>query len=86
MARSAPRQERGKATFYVDGKATGDTHLYRSDILHALLAETRDLFVGGPDPDHHTNRSWFDGWLDEIRIYDRVLTKHEVAALHKRGR
>lgn len=76
----------GKATFYVNGKATGDTHLYRTRLRDALAKETRDLFVGGPDPDHHDNRSWFDGWLDEIRIYDRVLTRHEVAALHEHGR
>jgi len=76
----------GKVTFYVDGKATGDTFSYHTDIRQALRLAERDLFVGGPDPDHHQNRAWFDGWMDEVRIYDRALHANEVKTLFSKGR
>ena len=77
---------RGKVVFYVDGKPTGDTHTYGTDVGEALAREARDLFVGGPDPGHHANRSWFDGWLDELRIYDRALAPAELKRLFAAGR
>lgn len=44
-----------------------------------------DLFIGGPDPGHHQNRAWFDGLIDELMIFDRVLRADEVETLSRVG-
>lgn len=39
------------------------------------------LRIGGQHPDGEMLN--FDGWIDELRLYDRALTKHEIEALSK---
>lgn len=65
-----------KAKFYLDGK-------WKSSInLHGKIAESlNDLHIGFTD-DHPTPFT-FQGKMDELRIYNRVLTAKEIADLYK---
>ena len=65
-----------KAKFYIDGKWK------RSINLHGKIAESlNDLHIGFTD-DHPTPFT-FQGKMDELRIYNRVLTAEEIANLYK---
>jgi len=53
---------------YVNGQATGDEYEWAEDghtLGDALMPVTNDLYLGRPDPQHHGNRSGFDGLMDE---------------------
>lgn len=43
-----------------------------------------DLYIGGPDPRHHPNRAFFDGWIDEVMIFNRKLSEEEIRAIYER--
>lgn len=65
---------------YINGKRVGDES-HTGDWRTALLALPNKLYIGGPDPEHNSNRAWFDGSMDELRIYARVLTEQEIRSL-----
>jgi hypothetical protein len=48
-----------------------------------LATSTRSIAIGGETGEHEGsgNPSWFNGAIDEVRIYDRALTASEVRAL-----
>ncbi len=37
-----------------------------------------DLYIGRPDPTADSNRSWFDGDMEQIMIYNRALSDAEI--------
>lgn len=37
------------------------------------------------DADEYPNNGWMNGWLDEIRIYDRILTQYDASNLYAQG-
>ncbi|MBD3649701.1 MAG: LamG domain-containing protein, partial [Alcanivorax sp.] len=57
---------------YADGKQKGAAPDESGDISQA-----EGLFIGGSTDEG----SFFDGFLDDVRIYDRVLTEPEILAL-----
>jgi hypothetical protein len=62
-----------KAT-YVDGQL---------EALHAGISiqfDLNDVAIGG-DLDKHAPAAWFDGRIDDVRIYNRALSMDELAAL-----
>ena len=58
---------------YVNGREVGT--LPRA----GFIAPGRDLVVGAYSPD--LDRARFRGWLDEVRLYRRVLSAAELAGL-----
>jgi prepilin-type N-terminal cleavage/methylation domain-containing protein len=44
-----------------------------------------NLIFGGPIPGSHSNRSWYKGSLDEVAIWDRVLSSSEIEDLYNAG-
>jgi hypothetical protein len=66
----------GKYTIYVDGQLQGrivDNHLMDGSILN--------LHIGH----HGAWNNWWDGTLDDIRIYDRALSEAEIVTLYHEG-
>jgi hypothetical protein len=73
----------GKVTFYINGNDTRDvTEDGDGDWGRAKLAVPNKCYIGRPDPEHHVNRSWFDGSMDEVMIFSRALTAKDVKELY----
>jgi len=70
----------GTGKFYVNGDRADDDSLGRNN-RDANFALLNNLFIGGPDPNHDPNRAWFNGLIDEVRIYARALTAEEIRSL-----
>ena len=70
----------GVGHFYLNGERIGDLDHY-GDVRTADFRVRNSLFIAGPDPEHHTNRAWFDGLMDELRIYNLALSDKEVGRL-----
>lgn len=72
--------------FYVDGVRSeigeADSGL---DGRNAQFDIQNDLYIGGPDPRHHRNRAFFDGWIDEVMIFNRRLAAEEIRAIYDAG-
>jgi hypothetical protein len=66
-----------RASIYVNGAPDGDNPMPSSGILADDAATLRIACRG-------TNDRWFDGVIDEVRIYRRVLSQVEIAALAKK--
>jgi len=58
---------------YIDGQKVGTKWL--TDVKWS--ADTTDLYIGSFDG----TREYMDGVIDEVRIYNRVLTKTEILQL-----
>ena len=71
----------GTTKIYVNGERTGDETTFGQDWRRANFVLPNNLYVGGPDPSHHPNRAWFDGMIDEVRVYTRTLTPEEIRKL-----
>ncbi len=52
---------------------------YRQNPLFVFTANTNDLFIGRLDASQYP--FWFNGVIDEIRIYERALCETEVKVL-----
>jgi len=64
-----------ESRIYVDGKLMGVDHRTAT-----FTANTQDLFIG-----RHENPAfpyWFNGIIDEVRIYDRALCACEISKLN----
>ncbi len=66
-----------EAHLYVDGKLVGSAE------ATSIKASTIELYIGMRPQDGGKN--YFNGIIDEVRIYDRVLTKAEVNQNMKAG-
>ncbi|MBZ0267122.1 T9SS type A sorting domain-containing protein [bacterium] len=75
-------------TVTYDWNTTGYEHaLYWNGVLmdtwatsHTLL-ETAGLTIGGT---LHSSTRWWDGWIDDLAFWNRMLTPQEIAALQTR--
>lgn len=67
----------GSTQFYLNGKLIGSKHGIGTKINNC---PTSQIVIGGwwDDPSYNGN---LNGKLDAIRLYNRVLTPHEIAAL-----
>lgn len=61
--------------FYKNGKACGDAE---ADYVGTLLSNSQDLIIG---MDAYQS-AYYKGIMDELRIYNRVLTDTEIKALY----
>ena len=70
-----------EARFYLDGKLDktvkkgGGGKLGRAD---------QPLVIGG-DPKFGGKPSWFEGMIDEVLIFSKVLTEKEIGEIHRSG-
>ncbi len=71
-------------TFYVNGKEVSHSPLF---INNTSVIDGRDLAIGvdvwyhGYAPYTDINVGWFDGMIDEVRIYNRALSEEEISSL-----
>jgi hypothetical protein len=72
----------GKTSLYVNGKLIG-TELHVGEIRLDLESLNRPLVIGGEingsNIDEPSNQ--FDGYVDDVRIYDRALSDEEIETL-----
>jgi len=68
---AATRQDGARVALYVDGQADGDGNSGTG----VVSANPNVYFCGVP------GGRYFEGLLDDVRLYDRVLSPSEVAAL-----
>jgi hypothetical protein len=61
---------------YLDGNLDG------SGDLGNVLVNTLDIFIGSAHPAHDSEHHWFNGKIDDVRIYNRALSTNEVAELY----
>jgi hypothetical protein len=74
---------------YIDsGSDTTNPRLYIDGILEGMLDERQVLnvvtdliYFGRPFAGNYTSATYFDGKLDDIRIYKRVLSEAEILSL-----
>lgn len=75
--------EKGKLKFYLDGQISAKRSYPRK--LSPVPKNDRDLVIGNATPgyiEHDSQSNAFDGLIDEVRIYNRVLSPEEVEALY----
>ena len=65
----------GTVTFYVNGNAAGTAQ------VGTLPNNTLPLFIGGPRNSPLSTPEYFSGLMDEVRIYNRILTIGEIQNL-----
>jgi hypothetical protein len=79
--------ETGKMSLYVDGKLIG-TQTHVGEIRLDPESLNRPLAIGaelnGPSPDEPTGE--FNGYIRDVRIYDRALLDEEVKTLAEEAR
>lgn len=76
------KPDRTAFAFYIDGRPTPFEGVEgAASGLGANFDVSNDLYLGGPDPQHHPNRAFFDGWLDEVMIFNRRLSADEVRGI-----
>lgn len=66
------------AKFYVDGRLK-----YTNIGAYPFHANSYDLFFGTTNPDNTKFPYWFNGVIDEIRIYRQALTANQVRKLNQ---
>lgn len=60
---------------YVDGQFRGQEHVVRAQ----FTANAQDIYIGKSE--NASNPYWFNGVIDELRIYNRPLNKNEINQL-----
>jgi hypothetical protein len=75
----------GTLTFYVDGTLSGKTQNAGSDINPWLTSMDSLAFVNSGIIDRVGADNNGDGLLDQLRVFDRVITQSEVTALYNGG-
>jgi hypothetical protein len=67
------------ARFFVNGKPANDedNNGIEEDVNFDV---PNNLYIGSPDPASHPNRTWFDGEIRNVTLYNRVLTRDEIDA------
>ena len=65
-------------TIYVDGSAVASTA--SQDALDDSILRAESLTIGSSEGTHY-----MDGWMDDVRIYDKELTSTEVSNLYNAG-
>ncbi len=77
----------GRAALYVDGELIG-TQTARGEIRLDPESLNRPLMIGAEinGPDINEFSTMFDGFVDDVRIYDRALSDEEIKALAEEAR
>jgi fructan beta-fructosidase len=72
----------GKASLYVDGKLLGDD-TQAGEMRLDPESLSRPLMIGGEliDADVNDVQNVFDGYVDDVRVYDRALSAEEIGKL-----
>jgi fructan beta-fructosidase len=72
----------GKASLYVDGKLLGDD-TQAGEMRLDPESLSRPLMIGGEliDADINDVQNVFDGYVDDVRVYDRALSAEEIGKL-----
>lgn len=70
--------EKGKTTLYIDGVKAGEQA--SSYLLSDILGSNSVFQIGKAN---WNSGEYFDGMIDEFKIYDRALTADEIANLNK---
>lgn len=66
-------------TFYVDGVATTDVNMSGAPESQSLTTNAQPLYFGNR---YTSNTQPYQGYLDEIRIYNRTLSATEITGLY----
>ena len=71
---------------YIDGQATS-TPVSFTGPIDSVVAEQLPV-IGGETADHEGigNASWFNGSIDEVRVYNKALSGDEIKRLYEMGR
>jgi len=73
----AARKANGKATFYINKEVSGNSNQSSGTPAHGS-SNTR---IG------NFSTIWtFDGYIDDVRIYDRILTQRQISKIYNGGR
>jgi hypothetical protein len=77
----------GRAALYVDGELIGTT-IGVGEIRLDPESLDRPLVIGAEinGPDINKFSTEFDGYVDDVRIYDRALAVDEIRALEEKTR
>ena len=77
------RDENGIVQLYVDGQPAGSVQAPRS--VGAITTNLRSLGrrAMGPNENPAGPSATFDGWLDEVAVFDHVLTLAEIQRLSR---
>jgi hypothetical protein len=71
------RKSSGMATFYINGSLSGTANQQSG----TPVAGIGHVSIGNGTPNQRSDVGW-DGLIDEVRIYDRVLTEEEIKCLY----
>ena len=76
--------DHGKLRLYLNGRLVGEKHMgARQNSVMTFLS------IGGPDGSRANKngyQEYFNGRIDDLRIYDRVLSIEEIESLYSSGR
>jgi hypothetical protein len=75
------RTSSGIANFYINGMLSGTANQHSG----TPVAGVGNVSIGNGTPAERIDVGW-DGLIDEVRIYDRVLTTDEITLLYNMGR
>ena len=68
------KESADEVKIYIDGQLSESTTSHTIDMC---TTNTEVIQIGG----HSGTTRWFDGRIDDVRIYDRVLTTAEISNL-----
>ena len=79
--------DHSKNTLSVDGVDDTDSLSAVPDSEPINMSFNADFHIGGKDADYYnlSSESFFDGSIDDIRVYNRKLTAPQIASLHGTG-
>jgi hypothetical protein len=69
--------EEGITTFYIDGKQSG----IPNQSVGAVKPGSQNVHIGN----NATQAATFDGYIDNVMIFNRILTPHEINRLYNGG-
>jgi len=72
MHLAVSRSEKGVVNFYLNGEPVGQGNTFPN------YASDKDLIIGAGNPD--TPSLFFDGFIDDVRIYNKALSADKIAA------
>ena len=70
----------GQASLYVDG---GSPEMSRSTVPTPIMFSSGDFYVGAVNWRGDGPQGQFDGYIDELQIYDHALSAEEVQSLYE---
>ena len=68
--------------FYVNGLDTQDSSAGSTNCANLKFDSASDLYIGEPSPTASADHTYYDGLMDDVRIYTRALGADEIKAIH----